>query len=169
MRGEGRGWAWIRVVWSVRRGPALRHPGHTPRAYRFARTRPLSLERKGRWIPAYAGMTAVSVSGGWPRVRPGHPPLAALAPPYAGAKGAMDSCLRRNDGGVAGMTGVARDSLQAAGYGGDLELGVGGVVVGEVLGVALVVDAYVVVGEDVVGAVAVGGFVDPEGLVGFRA
>ena len=37
--------------------------------------------------------------------------------------------------------------------------------VGEVLGVALVADAYVFVGEDVVGAVAVGGFVDPEGLV----
>ena len=56
-------------------------------------------------------------------LRPGHTPLTSFAPPYAGAKGATDSCLRsvdsclrrndgwgsRNDGGVRvpGMWGSA--------------------------------------------------------------
>ena len=41
-------------------------------------------------------------------LRPGHPPLTAFAPPYAGAKGdgwavsaLVDSCLRGGDGGDA--------------------------------------------------------------------
>ena len=42
-----------------------------------------------------------------PPCRPGHTPLTAFAPLSSGTKGAgVDSCLRRNDGGWAGMTGV---------------------------------------------------------------
>ena len=71
-----------------------------------ARTRPLSLGRKGTgccWLPAMWRSAVVAP------LRPGHPPLTAFAPPYAEAKGArlpasvlVDSCLRRNDGGGGG-------------------------------------------------------------------
>ena len=78
MRGEGRGAAWSDGVGWCDSGPRLL-PGHTPRAC-CARTRPFRWERKGQDVVAV---------GVLPR-RPGHTPLAALAPPYAGAKGAMD-------------------------------------------------------------------------------
>ena len=75
-------------------------------------------------------------SGGDPPPdRPGHPPLASLrslAPPYAEAKGAggrasgaLDSCLRRNDGGGRGDDGGGRgndggggDGVEESGDGG---------------------------------------------------
>ena len=66
-----------------------------------ARTRPLSLKRKGTvWIPACAGMT------GSPRVCRGHPPLTAFAPPYAGAKGARHFTPPLWIPACAGMTGL---------------------------------------------------------------
>ena len=70
MRGDGWGAAWSDGVGVRRTGPAS-----PPRAYPACLLRshaPLSSRTKG------------------------HPPLWI----YAGAKGAMDSCLRRNDGGV---------------------------------------------------------------------
>ena len=47
------------------------------------------------------GLGDVAICGGAP-LRPGHTPLVSLrslAPLSSGTKGAVDSCLRRNDGG----------------------------------------------------------------------
>ena len=81
-----------------------------PRAYpcvlaALARV-PFRWSERGRWIPAFAGMTGEGDSGVVLPVRPGHPPAVLLrspASPLRCAKGdRVDSCVRRNDGGARG-------------------------------------------------------------------